>query len=332
MSETDEQWIAIPGYEGFYEVSNLGQVRSLERTEVIGRSTRRRSAKVLKPDGTRTRLLRDGVYRSFSIQGLVDTLFPETVQASISEPGEEWLPIPGYEGIYEVSSHYRVRSIARTTTHGQHEVSRIVRTKILSTYRNNGYLVAHLFGTKEQEPKKFYVEATVENLFPHVKPEIDDDLSQPGEEWLPVAGYEGLYEISNFGRIKSLSRYVAGIKRRFARPYVRLNGATGNGYPKVELAKDGVIKTLLIHRLVAAAFVPNPENLPVVHHRDENPLNSRSDNLEWVTNKANVQDWFDRRRVVISAETIDAIFEARSAGKSTAEILAALPRKRKTKP
>ena len=334
MNDANEKWLSIPGYEGFYEISNLGQVRSLERTETIGDGiTRLRAAKVMRPDNGRVRLLRDGTYKSASIQGLVETLFPETANVALDEPGEQWLPVPGYENMYEVSNHYRVRSLGRTTTHGREDVSRKVRAKFLSVYRNNGYLVAHLSGDKTRPQKKLYVEAMAEHLFPDgTNPETFDEIvSEPGEEWRQIAEYEGLYEVSNLGRVKSTGWYVNGVKRRYARPRLRVLGVSTVGYPKVELAKDGAIKTLAIHRLVAMAFIPNPLGLPVVHHKDENRTNNRADNLEWVTNEDNIRDWFDRRRIVIDAAIVEMIGRAWVAGKSPAEILAALPRRQKAK-
>src|SRR5882724_2838375 len=238
---------------------------------------------------------------------------------------ELWLPIPGYEGQYEFSNKYRVRRLAREAEHGKGEFKRNLGPKFLSVTDNNGYLVAYLCrpGIKNKS-KKFYVEAAVETNF-GLAPQVQDVANEVGEEWLPIAGYEGLYEISNIGRVKSVGWYVNGGKRRrYARPYIRTNGTSTNDYPKVELAKRGKIKTVSIHRLVAIAFVPNPFNLPVVHHKDENRTNPRADNLEWTTRGINVQDWFDRRRLTVNTDTIGLIEKALAEGRDHAEILALL--------
>lgn len=320
MEEMNEEWRPIPGYEGLYEISNLRRVRSVARTEQIGNSQRPRASTLIRLDHGRATLSRGGKANRVNANRIADEIFADSPIEQISEPGEAWKPVPGFEDFYELSNRGRVRTKARKITDGRYRKARMLK---LSTV--NGYLVVHLCPVG-RVGEKLYVERAVFELFPETR-EAPPDL--PGEEWKDIRGYEGFYRVSNFGRILSLDRLTR--KRRFIRSRVREHGSDGGGYPKVELARDGRIETALIHRLVADAFVPNPLNLPVVHHRDENRLNSRADNLEWVTNKANVQDWFDRRRVVISADTIEAIAAAVAAGKTPDEILATLPRKRKSK-
>ena len=107
---------------------------------------------------------------------------------------------------------------------------------------------------------------------------IPQDL--PGEVWKWIRGYEGLYQGSTKGRIKS---FHSG-EGRILTPLV----AKG-GYLRVKLTKDGKIRTCLIHRLVAELFIANPENKPEVHHRDDNPANNCVENLEWVTEEENTR-------------------------------------------
>lgn len=101
------------------------------------------------------------------------------------------------------------------------------------------------------------------------------------EIWKDIEDYEGIYQISNLGRVKSLSRKDSIGREK--KEKLRKIDLTTKGYPTITLYKDGKAKHKLIHRLVAIAFIPNPNNYPVVNHKDENPLNCRVDNLEWCT-------------------------------------------------
>ena len=106
------------------------------------------------------------------------------------------------------------------------------------------------------------------------------------EEWRPVVGYEGLYEVSNLGRVRSLDRYDR--MNRFCEGRILKLSADRLGYLRAQLYSSSKRKSFLVHRLVAQAFIPNPDNLPQVNHRDENPSNDNVDNLEWCDGKYNV--------------------------------------------
>lgn len=109
---------------------------------------------------------------------------------------------------------------------------------------------------------------------------LDKVQNSSDELWKDVVGYEGLYQVSNLGNVKRLKGYHCKEDRYLAFSVLR-------GYYHVNLHKDGKIKTVQIHRLVAQAFVPNPENYPQVNHRDEEKTNNCADNLEWCTSKYN---------------------------------------------
>ena len=108
------------------------------------------------------------------------------------------------------------------------------------------------------------------------------------EEWRDIAGYEGLYQVSNLGRVRSLDRVVECIDsiRRYKGRMMKQHRKQ-NGYMECTVQKPGHRKQYLVHRLVAQAFIPNPDNLPEVNHLDENKANNRADNLEWVTQAEN---------------------------------------------
>ena len=106
------------------------------------------------------------------------------------------------------------------------------------------------------------------------------------EIWKPIEGYEGLYEISSYGRVKSLRRNIILEPKKEPTGYLRCN---------LYLNKN--MKTVSIHRLVALTFIPNPDNLPCVNHLDEDKTNNSVDNLEWCTVKYN-NDYGTRKEKV----------------------------------
>ena len=103
------------------------------------------------------------------------------------------------------------------------------------------------------------------------------------EEWRPVVGYEGLYEVSNAGRVRSL-RKKTRIKDKESN--VMRQKFDNRGYLRVNIY-NGKCKAELISRMVAKAFIPNPNNLPQVGHMDDNKLNNHVSNLYWTDSREN---------------------------------------------
>lgn len=93
---------------------------------------------------------------------------------------------------------------------------------------------------------------------------------------IDIAGYEGLYAVTDCGKVWSYR------KNTFLKPFF------ARGYPKVRLYKDGANEQISVHRIVARAFLPNPQNLPQINHKDENKKNNCVDNLEWCDTKYNI--------------------------------------------
>jgi hypothetical protein len=108
------------------------------------------------------------------------------------------------------------------------------------------------------------------------------------EIWKDIAGYEGRYQVSNHGRIKSLERRCRA-KSYTRRVPEKIYAQTVDtyGYPIVMLHLDGKRKTRTVHRLVAETFIPNPQNFKQVNHKDENKRNNHVDNLEWCDTQYN---------------------------------------------
>lgn len=115
------------------------------------------------------------------------------------------------------------------------------------------------------------------------------------EIWIDIEGYDGMYQVSNMGRVKSVARLTtrrhktAGIRCYRIPEKIMKQRVNTAGYLCVNLHdENGKQVTMMVHRLVASAFIPNPQNLETVNHKDEDKTNNRADNLEWMTIKDNV--------------------------------------------
>jgi hypothetical protein len=105
------------------------------------------------------------------------------------------------------------------------------------------------------------------------------------EVWKPINGYEGCYEVSTFGRVKSLDRYDS--MKRFKIGRILKPRKNQGGYLNVQISNGVVIKNTAIHRIVALTFILNPNNYPEVNHKDGNKQNNHISNLEWCTRSQN---------------------------------------------
>jgi hypothetical protein len=117
-------------------------------------------------------------------------------------------------------------------------------------------------------------------------PPTNDNLE---EIWLPILGYEGLYEISSLGRVKSLARIYISTKghKQSLKEKILNSGDDSYGYRSVSLSKNNSQKTQKIHRLVAQTFIPNLNNYPQVNHINGIKIDNRVENLEWCNNSHN---------------------------------------------
>lgn len=104
---------------------------------------------------------------------------------------------------------------------------------------------------------------------------------QENEIWIDIEGYEGLYQVSNYGNVRSLNY------KRTGKSKILKQQKHKSGYLKVNLYINGSMRTYLVHRLVCEAFIDNPENKPEVNHVDGNKGNNAIDNLEWTTRSEN---------------------------------------------
>lgn len=120
------------------------------------------------------------------------------------------------------------------------------------------------------------------------------------EMWKDILGFEGLYQVSNLGNIRRLKR-ILETKRKDSTcyPVILKCKTSSDGYRDVMLSRsDAKSCYLRVHRLVATAFIPNPENKPLVNHKDVNKLNNNASNLEWCTSRENIIHAFKNNRMM----------------------------------
>ena len=116
-----------------------------------------------------------------------------------------------------------------------------------------------------------------------------DERSNRNEMWCDVIGYEGGYQVSSLGRVRSLDRVNVnrnGVRRVLRGKMLKLS-CDSEGYCQVGLFRDGTEVKCRVHRLVALAFLPNPNSLPIVDHRNRNRKINATNNLRWVTHSDN---------------------------------------------
>jgi hypothetical protein len=141
------------------------------------------------------------------------------------------------------------------------------------------------------------------------------------EEWKDIEGFENLYQVSNFGNVKSLQHYtiksngvIQNFKERILQP-----GNMTSGYCFVGLTRNKKCKNFAVHRLVAKAFIPNPNNFSDINHKDGNKKNNHVENLEWTTRSKNLKHAVNNglvknqckicRKVIVKRDEKTVLFE-----------------------
>lgn len=220
---------------------------------------------------------------------------------------EIWKDIPTFCGKYQVSSLGRVRSkngiLKSNSNKGPRCVSLVKNGKVkIFEIR---HLIAYTFLDcdidSETKPKIYHKDGNYSNI-------SLDNLSvvkysnKCGEEWRDVVGFENVYKVSNFGRIKRCAYQDKYVRKDTGAECIRnypdrimKHTLSKDGYAQMELRhKEIGHKYILVHRVVAEAFLPNPDNLPQINHKDGNRCNNNVNNLEWCTAKENVNDQIRR--------------------------------------
>lgn len=114
-------------------------------------------------------------------------------------------------------------------------------------------------------------------------------MSSTNEVWRDIVGFEGKYQVSNLGRVKSLPKYTYSKGYPQLRKEKILKPVHVGKYRNYLSVRLNDCKQYKVHRLVAQAFIPNPNNLPMVNHKDRDPSNNHVDNLEWCNNSYNIK-------------------------------------------
>lgn len=128
-----------------------------------------------------------------------------------------------------------------------------------------------------------------------------------------VNGYEGIYEVNELGQVRSVDRvveYKNGSTRKFKGRELK-PAMNRDGYAVVGLSKNGIGKTMTVHKLVAETFLPNPENFPEVHHKNHNRADNRAENLQWTSRAEQFDDHYKAAhgtRLRLVGNGIDKVF------------------------
>ena len=190
---------------------------------------------------------------------------------------EQWCRVPGFPD-YEISNQGQVFRIGKTK-----------RTPV-KVARDKGYIYASLSYGPYKSKQVSIVQLMDQCFDDHVyKDTLANDLD--GEVWRSVVGWENSHEVSNLGRVRTKARTRAGKNDSEAHVAVKLKKTylDEDGYERVSLYADNETKLLGVHRIVAEAFIENPNNLPQVNHKNGDKADNRAENLEWVTNTQNIQ-------------------------------------------
>ena len=190
---------------------------------------------------------------------------------------EQWRKVPGFPA-YEISNYGQVSRVGKTK-----------RTPV-KVVKDGEYIYASMsyapYKSKQVNIRQILDQCFEEHAY---KDNSANDLD--GEIWRDVVGWEEFYEVSNFGRVRTKQRTRASRSNSEAVVASRIKKAyiDEDGYERVSLYADNKTKLLGVHRVVAEAYIENPDNLPQVNHKNSVKTDNRVENLEWITNTANIQ-------------------------------------------
>lgn len=329
--KVNEVWKDIIGYEGFYQVSNIGRVRSLDRDMIdkngIGYSLKGSIRKIscTGKGYQNIGLSKDGEQKTFFIHRLVAESFipnPKNLPIVNHIDGDkrnnvatnlEWVnnsqnilhaveiglrdskrndnlkkePVITKKekilNIYKTNPELSVEDMAEITSSSITHVSRVIKM-----YNDKGY-EDYVKEEKSKNRAKYRERRNKRKREKESKVISEFSLKS---NFKYIGGYEGIYAISKYGEVLRAphyrSVYIKGEKRSYFYPEKIMSPTTNSRYSSINLNLDNELQNFLIHRLVAQAFIPNPENKPYVNHIDGDTHNNHVSNLEWVTQSENI--------------------------------------------
>lgn len=306
----EEIWKDVVGFEGLYQVSNLGRVKSLDRyVQAVGKTAGKRfyQEKILNTI-SKSRRNRPTVNLKLNSKQC-----PKLVHLLIAE---SFLRKPNANE----HVHHKDNNSLNNCLYNLEVVN--ARDHIIShgIRRRSQLKVNNLFFDTYQKPNQFIPEVDITKEF-----------------WKPLIGYEGIFEISNYGRFKRLNRQQLRTNGRMIsiKEMIFNNkncGLTRDGYLMSRLNAKGVMYRKSIHRLVAIHFLSNPLSLSIVHHKDSNRMNNVVDNLEWISKQDHKETHKNHRRCNYGSKhhnsilTEDKVREIKNIGNSGSNSLAEIAR------
>jgi hypothetical protein len=269
MKETNvlnEEWRPVFGYEGLYDVSNLGRIRSLPRfvkTHACGRGyfTKQRIIKrsVTSSGYFWVHLCKNGVSK------------PKAVHRVVAESFIHGAILPSSLDVHH-KDHNKLNNI-------------VSNLEVLSEKQHN---IVQFFNRVQQRSRreKEEFDEFADQCLEHQREVNDEKLSVNfAEEWADIPGWEGAYQVSTYGGVRSVDRFITRNDGAvlFWKGQLMSSYTDQCGQIMVKLNRVNEVKTLKVSRLVAKAFLPNLSNKRDVHHKDGDKTNNRVDNLEWLT-------------------------------------------------